>query len=203
MRPDRTGAIELRRVCVFCGSSPGRSPAFREAAAAFGAALAARGLGLVYGGGNVGLMGVVADAALAGGAEVIGVIPEALVARELAHRGVTELVITRSMHERKATMADRADAFVLLPGGFGSYEEFCEVLTWSQLGLHQKPCGLLDVGGFYRPLLAFFDGAVEAGFVSDAHRRIVLDADEPAALLDQLAAWVPSVTPKWIDRGQT
>jgi uncharacterized protein (TIGR00730 family) len=195
--------MQLRRVCVFCGSSPGRLDAYREAATAFGAELAARGLGLVYGGGNVGLMGVVADAALAGGAEVIGVIPEALVAKELAHRGVSELVVTRSMHERKATMSDRADAFVMLPGGFGTYEEFCEVLTWSQLGLHQKPCGLLDVAGFYGPLLAFFDGAVQAGFVSEAHRGIVLDATEPAALLDRLAAWVPSVTPKWIDRTQT
>ena len=195
--------MQLRRVCVFCGSSPGRLDAYREAAAAFGTELAARGLGLVYGGGNVGLMGVVADAALAGGAEVIGVIPEALVAKELAHRGVSELVGTRSRHERKATMADRADALVMLPGGFGTYEEFCEVLTWSQLGLHQKPCGLLDVAGFYRPLLTFFDGAVQAGFVSEGHRGIVLDATEPAALLDRLAAWVPSVTPKWIDRAAT
>ena len=195
--------MDLSRVCVFCGSNPGRRPSYRAAAAAFGAALGARGLGLVYGGGNVGLMGALADAALAAGAHVMGIIPEALMAKELGHRGVQELRVVGSMHERKATMAELADAFVMLPGGFGTYEEFCEVLTWSQLGLHQKPCGVLDVDGFFEPLLAFFDRAVEEGFVPPAHRSIVLCDRTPEGLLDRLAAWVPTAVPKWIERSET
>jgi uncharacterized protein (TIGR00730 family) len=192
--------MALGRVCVFCGSNAGRRPAFGEAAHALGSALAARGLGLVYGGGNVGLMGIVADAALAGGAEVIGVIPEALMKKELGHTGVTKLHVVGSMHERKALMADLAGAFVMLPGGFGTYEEFCEVLTWGQLGLHEKPCGVLDVDGFYAPLLAFFDRAVEDGFVSAAHRGLVLRASAPGELLDLLEGYQPVATPKWIGR---
>jgi hypothetical protein len=195
--------VNLSRICVFCGSNAGRRPAYRAAAVAFGEALAARGLGLVYGGGNVGLMGALADAAVGAGAAAIGVIPQALMAKELGHGGLTELRVVASMHERKAMMADLADAFVMLPGGFGTYEEFCEVLTWSQLGLHHKPCGVLDIDGFYAPLLAFFDRAVEEGFVSPAHRAIVLRADTPELLLDRLAAWVPTATPKWIDRTET
>jgi uncharacterized protein (TIGR00730 family) len=195
--------MPLARVCVFCGSNQGARPAYRDAARAFGAALGARKLALVYGGGNVGLMGALADAALEAGAHVTGVIPEALVAKELAHRGVNDLRVVASMHERKATMADLADAFVMLPGGFGTYEEFCEVLTWAQLGLHVKPCGVLDVEGFYAPLLAFFDGAVAEGFVSPAHRGVVLEARTPDDLLHRLETWVPVATPKWIDRRET
>jgi uncharacterized protein (TIGR00730 family) len=195
--------LKLHRVCVFCGSNAGRRPVHRAAAVAFGEALAARGVGLVYGGGNVGLMGALADAALARGGSAIGIIPHALMAKELGHLGLTELRVVDSMHARKAMMADLADAFVMLPGGFGTYEEFCEVLTWSQLGLHQKPCGVLDVDGFYAPLLDFFDRAVDEGFVSPVHRAIVLRASAPDALLDLLAAWAPTAAPKWIDRDET
>ena len=195
--------MKLRRICVFCASSPGRVPSYRAAAAAFGRALGERGLELVYGGGKVGLMGELANAALAAGVPVTGVIPEALMAKEVGHRGLPDLRVVGSMHERKALMVDLADAFVMLPGGFGTYEEFCEVLTWSQLGFHQKPCGVLDVDRFFESLMAFFDHATAEGFVSQAHRDIVLCASTPEALLDRLAAWVPVASPKWIDRGET
>lgn len=163
-----------------------------------GAAVAYRGLGVVYGGGCIGLMGEVADAALAEGGEVIGVIPEALLARELGHQGLTELRVVGSMHERKALMADLSDAFVALPGGFGTFEEFCEVLTWSQLGLHQKPCGLLNVEGYYDPLLALFDQAVAVALLRQEHRAIVLEGREPERLLDLLAGYRPPDVEKWI-----
>jgi len=188
---------------VFCASNPGRVPSYRAAATGFGRALGERGLELVYGGGKVGLMGALADAALAAGVPVTGVIPEALMAKEVGHRGLPDLRVVGSMHERKALMAELADAFVMLPGGFGTYEEFCEVLTWSQLGFHQKPCGVLDVDGFFQNLMAFFDHAAAEGFVSQAHREIVLCANTPEALLDRLAAWKPVASPKWIDRSET
>jgi uncharacterized protein (TIGR00730 family) len=193
----------MKRVCVFCGSSPGGNPRYLEAARQVGRTLARRGLGLVYGGGSVGLMGAVADAALEAGGEVIGVIPKALQLRELAHNRLTSLHVVGSMHERKAKMAELAHAFLALPGGMGTLEEFAEILTWAQLGLHARPCGLLDVGGYYQPLIAFFDRAVAEGFVKPDHRRIVHVGSDPDALLDQFLAYEPPKVEKWIDRGTT
>ena len=163
-----------------------------------GEALVQQGLGLVYGGGRVGLMGVVADAVMRAGGEVIGVIPDALLRREVGHAGVTDLRVVGSMHERKALMADLSDGFVAMPGGYGTFEEFCEVITWSQLGIHPKPCGLLNVAGYYAPLLAMFDHAVAEGFVRPQHRALVLEAAEPAALLRALRAFHPPTLEKWI-----
>jgi uncharacterized protein (TIGR00730 family) len=177
----------VRRVCVFCGASSGRLPEYAEAARAFGAAAAARGLGIVYGGGRVGLMGAVADGALSAGGEAIGVIPQELVDRELAHPALTQLHIVGSLHERKALMADFSDAFVALPGGFGTLDELMEQLTWSQLGLHAKPVGLLDVEDYWRPLIAFARHATEEGFVREADLASIAVACEADALLDQLA----------------
>jgi uncharacterized protein (TIGR00730 family) len=191
----------MRSGCVFSGSSPGARPSYAEAAEALGREVAARGLRLVYGGASVGLMGVVADAALAAGGEVVGVIPQHLVDREVAHTGLTDLRVTGSMHERKALMADLADGFVALPGGLGTLEELAEILTWSQLGLQSKPCGLLDVEGFFDPLLAFLDHTVTERFVSAEHRALVLAADRPDDLLDRLAGWrgTPAAF-TWVDR---
>jgi uncharacterized protein (TIGR00730 family) len=184
---------------VFCGASSGRTPAYAEAARAFGAALAARGLGLVYGGGRVGLMGALADAALAGGGEVIGVIPQDLVDRELAHGGLTELRVVGSLHERKAAMADLADAFVALPGGFGTLDELMEQLTWSQLGLHAKPVGLLDVEGYWRPLIALARHATEEGFVRESDLGSIAVGDDPELLLGRLERMTREERPrpKW------
>jgi uncharacterized protein (TIGR00730 family) len=190
--------LELRRVCVFCGSSTGHRSEYADAAMRLGREMVRRGIGLVFGGGAVGLMGVIADAVLAAGGHAIGVIPHALVARELAHRALPDLRVVNSMHERKATMAALADAFIAMPGGFGTFEEFCEVVTWTQLGVHRKSCGLLNVGGFYDPLIAQFDRGVAEGFVKVANRRIVVARADPGALLDALgtapappeAAWV-------------
>jgi uncharacterized protein (TIGR00730 family) len=192
--------MTAKRICVFCGSSRGSRPSYVEVAQRLGTALARRGTGLVYGGGRVGLMGALADAALAEGGEVIGIIPEALLAWEVAHAGLTDLQVVASMHERKARMADLADAFVALPGGYGTLEEFCEVLTWSQLGLHAKPCGLVNVEGYYDPLLALLDHAVAERFVRPEHRALVLEAAEPELLLDLLAGYEPPALTKWIDR---
>ncbi len=177
----------MRRLCVFCGSQPGVRTLYADAAKALGQLLAERAIGLVFGGGRVGLMGILADSVLSCGGEVIGVIPEALVARELAHTGVTDLRIVESMHQRKGLMADLSDAFLALPGGFGTFEEFCEVTTWTQLGLHRKPCALLNVAGFFDPLLAMFDYAAAEGFIHADHRAIVLADSDPATLLDRLA----------------
>ena len=177
----------MRRVCVFCGASSGRVAAYAESARAFGAAAAARGIGVVYGGGRVGLMGAVADGALAAGAEVIGVIPQELVDRELAHGGLSELHVVGSLHERKALMADLADAFVALPGGFGTLDELMEQLTWSQLGLHSKPVGLLDVEEYWRPLVSFARHATDEGFVREADLGSIAIAADAGALLEQLA----------------
>ena len=184
---------------MFCGASSGRGTAYLEAASAFGAELARRGLGLVYGGGRVGLMGEVANAALAGGGDAVGVIPQELVERELAHGGLTELRVVGSLHERKALMAELADAFVALPGGFGTLDELMEQLTWSQLGLHGKPIGLLDVAGYWRPLIALSRHAVEEGFVRELDLRSIAVAEEPGPLLDRLAALEvePRPRPKW------
>ena len=182
----------MKRICVFCGASTGAAPRHAEGARALGRAIAGRGLELVYGGGSVGLMGAVADAALGAGGRVTGVIPQVLQIRELAHRGLSDLRVVGSMHERKALMAELSDGFVALPGGMGTLEELAEVLTWAQLGLHARPVGLLDVGGYYRPLIAFFDQAVAAGFLRPAHRAILQVAVEPEAMLDRLAAWSPA-----------
>ncbi len=189
----------MKRVCVFCGSSSGRNSLYVDAARGMGRTLARRGIGLVYGGGGTGLMTAVADAALDEGGEVVGVIPRALQLRELAHPGLTELHVVGSMHERKAKMAELAHGFVALPGGMGTLEEFAEILTWAQLGLHQRPCGLLDVAGYYRPLVAFFDHAEAEGFLRPEHRRLVLAADDPDALVDRFLAWEPPDLERWID----
>lgn len=177
----------LNRVCIFCGSSTGVRPEYREAAETIAAHLARRRVDIVFGGGCVGLMGVVADTALAHGGHVIGVIPSALVAREIAHRGLPDLRIVASMHERKALMASLSDAFIALPGGFGTFEEFCEVVTWAQLGLHRKPCGLLNVAGYYNPLVALIDRAVADGFITPFNRGIVVTESDPEALIDRLS----------------
>lgn len=168
-----------------------------------GAALARRGIGLVYGGGNIGLMGILADSALAAGAEVIGVIPEAMIPWEVAHGGLAELRVVGSMHERKALMADLSDAFIALPGGFGTLEEFCEVVTWSQLGLHRKPCGLLNAEGYYDPLIALFDSGVAERFIRPEHRGLVIEERDAERLLDRLARFQPPRIDKWIDRDET
>jgi len=175
-------------ICVFAGSSAGARPEYLAAARALGAALARRGHDLVYGGSATGLMGAVADAVLEGGGTVCGVIPQFLVDKEIAHPALTELVVVSSMHERKREMARRASAFVALPGGLGTLEEFAEALTWAQLGLHTRPCGLLDVGGFYAPLLAFFDHACSEGFVNPNHRALIVRSADVSELLDRLGA---------------
>ncbi len=192
--------MTLRSVCVFCGASPGASPVYQEAAVALGRHLAERGLTLVYGGGAVGLMGTVADAALAAGGEVIGIIPQSLQEAEIGHKGLTRLEVVDGMHARKARMAELADAFVALPGGLGTLEELFEVWTWGQLGYHAKPLGLLEVNGFYDPLLTFLDHLVDERFVRAEHRGMLQRGASPEALLDALAAWTPSVAPKWVDR---
>jgi uncharacterized protein (TIGR00730 family) len=188
---------------VFAGSSSGARPEYRDAAAALGRALAARRITAIYGGAHVGLMGAMADAALDASGRVIGVIPAVLVGKELAHAGLTELRVTASMHERKATMADLSDGFVALPGGLGTWEEFFEILTWTQLGLHRKPCGLLNVAGYFDPLLAFLRHAVAEGFVREAHAAMIAVADRPEALLDLLVRTDVPHVPKWIDRAAT
>ena len=180
-----------RRICVFCGSSAGENPAYAAVARELGRTLADRGIGVVFGGGKVGLMGVLADAALAAGGEVIGVIPDALVAREIAHTGLSKLHVVRSMHERKTLMADLASAFIALPGGYGTFEEFFEAVTWTQLGIHHKPCGLLNIDGYYDPLLALIERAVSDGFIREENRALVLDAPDIATLLAKLAAFRP------------
>lgn len=177
---------KFRRVCVFCGSSSGDDPAFVAAARDLGILLARRGIGVVFGGGKVGLMGALADATLAAGGEVMGVIPEKLKAREVAHDGLTELFVVESMHARKAMMAHLSDAFVVLPGGFGTLEETFEVVTWTQLRYHAKPVGLLNVAGYWDPLLAFVDHAVGAGFIHEDHRKILRSASEAEVLLATL-----------------
>ncbi len=192
-----------KRVCVYCGSSIGARPEYAAAARALGEILAKRKLDLVYGGGNIGLMGVVADAVLAAGGRVIGVIPEALEAKEVAHRGLTKLHVVKSMHERKALMVSLADAFIAMPGGFGTFEEFCEVLTWAQLGLHRKPHGLLNVAGFYDPFLAFLDHATAETFIRPVHRKLVIAEADPETLLEAMAKIRPPNLDKWLDRDET
>lgn len=190
----------MKRICVFCGSSAGNRPEYRTAAEELGSELVRRNIGLVYGGGNVGLMGVLADAVLKAGGEAVGVIPENLMAREVGHNGLTKLHVVRSMHERKALMADLSDAFIALPGGFGTFEEFCEIVTWAQLGLHAKPCGILNVQGYYSPLLAMFDHAVQERFLKVENRGLVLARNSVVELLQALEEWRPVRVEKWLDR---
>ena len=197
----------MKRICVFCGSNAGHDPRYRAEADLLGRLLAGRGIELVYGGGNVGLMGVIADACLGAGGTVIGVIPEALIGKEVAgrvvdHRGLTRLEVVDSMHTRKARMAELADGFIALPGGFGTFEEFCEVLTWGQLGFHVKPMGLLNVNGFYDPLLALFERAVAEGFLREENRAMALAADDIESLLTALAAYRPEPVSKWLKEAQ-
>ncbi len=192
----------LKRICVFCGSSVGLRPAYAGAARELGRTLAERGVGVVFGGGKVGLMGVLADAALAAGGEAIGVIPQALVAREIGHNGLTKLHVVHSMHERKTLMADLADGFIALPGGYGTFEEFCEAVTWTQLGIHKKPCGLLSIEGYYDALLALLDRAVADGFIRQANRSLVLDAADVPTLLDKLMAFRPTGPELWISKAE-
>ena len=191
----------MKRVCVFCGSSEGSRPIYVEAARRLGEEISRRGLGLVYGGGKVGLMGAVADAALAAGGEVVGVMPDALVSKEIGHEGLTELHIVGSMHERKQLMADLSDGFVTLPGGYGTLEEFLEVLSWAQLSIHKKPCALLDVGGYWDTLVSLFDRTVAEGFVRPHHRSLVLTGEDPSDLLDLMELYEPPAVKKWADPG--
>jgi hypothetical protein len=193
----------LQRICVFCGSSFGVRPAYREAAETIGRLLCQRGIELVYGGGNVGLMGAMADACLDGGGRVIGIIPQALFDKEVAHLGLSELRVVNSMHERKALMAELSDAFIALPGGYGTFEEFCEVLTWTQLGLQRKPCGILNVEGYYDPLLTLFDRAVAEQFLKPVHRGLVLAGSDPESLIVRLLEHEPPAADKWIGRKET
>ena len=190
----------MNRVCVFCGSSFGNRPSYRAAAEELGRYLASMEIEIVYGGGRVGLMGALADAALQAGGTVTGVIPQHLMAREVGHRGLTTMHVVESMHERKALMADLSDGFLALPGGFGTFEEFCEVLTWSQLGLHEKPCGLLNVDGYYSPLLQMFDSAVEESFLKPENRRIVISHTSVPAIIEMMKNWKPVTVEKWLDR---
>jgi uncharacterized protein (TIGR00730 family) len=194
----------MKNLCVFAGSSPGARAEYLTTARELGRALAQRGIGVVYGGGCVGLMGALADAVLAANGEITGVIPESLVAREVAHHGLSKLHVVGSMHERKALMADLSDGFVALPGGWGTLEEFFEVLTWAQLGLHSKPCGLLNVGGYFDGLLAFLDHAVAERFVRTENGALVMVATSVDGILDQFDRYkTPPPTEKWIDRAST
>ena len=193
----------MNAVCVFCGSHPGNDPAYAEAAQRLGRTLAERDITLVYGGGHVGLMGVIADSALGAGGEVIGVMPRSLVAREIGHTGLTKLHVVSSMHERKALMSELSEGFVALPGGNGTLEEFFEVLTWAQLGEHGKPCGLLNVAGYYDPLLAVFDRMVDRAFLKEEHRGLVLVEEDPSALLECFDNYEPPRTIKWVGPSDT
>lgn len=190
----------LDTVCVFCGSNPGTEPEFLEAASETGTFLAENDIGLVFGGGRVGLMGRVADTAMAVGGKVIGVIPRDLAEKEVAHQNLTELHVVESMHKRKALMAKLSDGFIAMPGGFGTFEEICEVITWTQLGFQQKPCGILNTNGYYENLIALFDNATEKGFIKPEHRRLVLVSDKIDDLIAQLRAFEPSSLEKWIDK---
>jgi uncharacterized protein (TIGR00730 family) len=193
---------KLTSICVYAGSSPGARPAYTAAARSLGEAIAGRGLGLVYGGGDVGLMKEVADAAMRAGGHVTGIIPRTLMEREIGHGALTELLVVETMHERKLAMAERADGFIALPGGIGTVEELIEALTWTQLGVHDKPCSVLDVEGYWAPLIQMLDHAVAERFLPPQHRAMLLSATEPDALLDALEAWQPLSVPKWLDRDQ-
>ena len=193
----------LRSLCVYCGSSPGNDTRYVEQARELGSLLAAQGIQLVYGGAKIGVMGAVADAALAAGGKVVGVIPHALTDKEVAHDGLTEMHVVDSMHQRKAMMADLSDGFIALPGGIGTFEELFEIWTWGQLGIHAKPCGLLNVAGYYDLLVAFLDQSAEAGFIRPRHRQMLLTADTVEGLLSAMRTYQPPVTRRWIGREET
>ena len=193
----------MNRICVFCGSKTGNSPLFLEAATELGRFLAERGLDLVYGGASIGLMGAVADSVMAGGGRVVGVIPEAMASKEVAHEGLTEMHVVSSMHERKSMMARLADAFVALPGGFGSFEELLEMITWAQLGIHRKPVGILNVSGYYDPLIQLFEGAIEAGFIKPSNRKLFVIEQEADRLLQTLLAHRLPEVKRWITERET
>jgi uncharacterized protein (TIGR00730 family) len=192
----------LLSVAVYCGSSPGADPRFTAAAAELGRLLAERKIRLVYGGGHVGLMGVIADAVLTRGGEAHGVITRALEEKELAHAGLTSLQVVETMHERKAAMADKADGFIMLPGGFGTLDEFFEVVTWTQLGIHVKPCGILNVNGYFDPLVLLLQTAARERFLLPAHRDLVVTESDPAAMIERLGSWTGRTVDKWLDRSQ-
>ena len=193
----------MKRICVFCGSSAGEDPRYLDAADRFGNILAREGIELVYGGSRVGMMGRLAAATLQAGGKVVGIIPGAVMNRELAHQELTELRVVKSLHERKSEMADLSDAFVALPGGLGTTEAFFELLTWAQLGLHQKPCAMLDVAGYFQPLVRFFDHMTHEGFMARPHRDMVLVEEDPEELVRRLRSYQPPATPRWITPGQT
>lgn len=193
----------MKNICVYCGSSPGRLEAYSDTARSLAQALVERDLGLVYGGASVGIMGLVADSVLQLGGRVVGVIPEALAKKELAHKSLTELHVTPSMHARKTLMAELSDGFIALPGGIGTFEEIFEIWTWAQLGFHAKPCGLLNVAGYYDGLIAFLDHAVAEQFVKPLHRSILSVEQEPNALLDRFASYQAPSLHKWVGRDQT
>ena len=193
----------MKSVCVFCGGNPGKNPAYLEAAHTLGITLAHSGLGLVYGGAKVGLMGAVADAVLEHGGEVLGVIPDFIAGREIAHLGVTKLEVVSSMHERKAKMVERADAFVALPGGFGTLDELFEILTWSQLGLHRKPIAVLNVAGYFDGLLAFLDRAADEQLLRPEYRAMLLVESDPVRLIERFRTHSPPAVETWLRPGQT
>ncbi|MCP4267085.1 MAG: TIGR00730 family Rossman fold protein [Candidatus Brocadiaceae bacterium] len=193
----------MKRICVYCGSSTGKNPEYIDSARALAKELVIRHIGLVYGGANVGIMGEIANTVLAGGGEVVGVIPKSLVEKEVSHNGLTELRIVDSMHERKAIMAEISDGFIALPGGLGTIEELFEVLAWSQLGFHKKPCALLNVKQYYASLCLFLDHAVEEQFIKSIHREMLLVENEPSKLLDSMESYNPPTVDKWIGRNET
>lgn len=190
----------MKRICVFCGSNPGVNPLYLETAEKVGAFLAANNIELVYGGGRVGLMGKVADSVMQNGGRVIGIIPKALDRKEIAHQGLTELYVVGSMHERKAQMAELSDGFIALPGGIGTFEEFCEIVTWAQLGIHQKPCALMNVGGFYDAFIALFEHSMDQGFIRPEHRALVLVESEIEKLYELMKNYRPPTIEKWLDK---
>lgn len=193
----------MKSICVFCGSNPGTNPAYAAAARELGTLLAKSNITLVYGGGNVGLMGIVADASLAAGGKVIGVIPDFLMRKEVGHAGLTRMEIVETMHERKQKMADLSDGFIALPGGMGTLEEMAEILTWGQLGLHQKPFGLMNTAGYYQSLIQMFDQMVQEQFLHSENRSMVLTSDEPADLLQKMARYQAPDVEKWLNRSNT
>ena len=190
----------MKSITVFCGSSSGFRAEYAEAAKGLAQLFVEQNIRLIYGGGNIGLMGIIADEVMKRGGEVTGIIPESLDKKEVGHRGLTELLVVSSMHERKAMMAERADGFIAMPGGIGTFEEFFEILTWAQLGFHEKPCGILNVAGYYNGLLALCDNAVSEGFLRGIHRRLILEESEPLALLEKMRGFWPPAVEKWIDK---
>jgi len=193
---------QLNSICVYCGSNTGARPEYAVAARTLGILIADSEIRLVYGGGAVGLMGVIAESAMTAGGEVVGIIPRALDRREIANRRVTTLHVVESMHERKAMMDQLSDGFIALPGGFGTFEELCEMLTWSQLGIHHKPIGLLNVAGYYDPLISMFDHAVNEQFLHPDHRSMLIDSDDPVALIARMRTFSPPTVTKWLERGE-